>query len=201
MAGEQDDSGRFDYLFEPLDNDLANTQDIAVPTVEQADADERRSRTAATRIGIAAVVVAMIAVAIATVLLLLQRPHPASRLDAPTTHHAFCRADRDNRTRLPGAATRHRIPHRTSASDCGRRAAATRATATPTGADDVGRRERTQPPSPTMRAPISVEPEPHPPFPNQNAPSGNDDQGGGLRPRRTFLGTPQFARLYHMGVT
>jgi hypothetical protein len=37
---------------------LANTHDNAVPTVEQADADERRSRTAATRIGIAAVVVA-----------------------------------------------------------------------------------------------------------------------------------------------
>ena len=153
MAGEQDDSGRFDYLFEPLDDDMANTQDIAVPTVEEADADERRSRTAATRIGIAAVVVAMIAVAIATVLLLLQRPHPASRLDTPTSTTPSVE---------PIATTEpvFQAPPPVTASSI-------------------------EPPPPIAvvvpeRAPISVEPEPHPPFPNQNAPADNDEDGGGL---------------------
>jgi hypothetical protein len=30
-----------------------------------------------------------------------------------------------------------------------------------------------------MRAPMSVEPEPHPPFPNQSPRGDNDEDGGG----------------------
>ena len=109
MAGEQDHSGRFDYLFEPLDVDMANTDVIVASAVEQADADDRRSRTAATRFGIAAVVVAMVAVATATVLFLLQRPTP--RL-ASTLRSARLRRLLSSRSRQssPSSSRRHRSP-------------------------------------------------------------------------------------------
>jgi hypothetical protein len=172
MAGEQDDSGRFDYLFEPLDNDLANTHRVVVPAVEQADADERRSRTAATRIGIVAVVVAMIAVAIATVLFLLQRPNPASRLDTPTSTTPSVEP-------IATTAPVLQTPPPVTASSIEPPPPIAVVVPEPEPTTSAAAREP-MPPSPTLRAPISVEPEPHPPFPNQNAPGGNDDQGGGL---------------------
>lgn len=180
MAGEQDDSGRFDYLFQPLDDDMANTEGSAAP-VEQADADERRSRTAA-RIGIAAVVVAMIAVAVATVLFLLQRPNPASRLDAPTSPSAPPSVEPiatiEPVYQAPPHVTASSIePPPPTAIVVPQPQVPSQPQPIPTTSIDGTEQ---MPPSPTMRAPISVEPEPHPPFPNQNAPSGDDDQGGGV---------------------
>jgi hypothetical protein len=180
MAGEQDDSGRFDYLFERLDDDVANTQDVVAATVENADAKDRRARTAATRIGIAAVIVAMIAVAVATVLFLLQRPTPASRLDTPTrtTPSVEPIATTEPVFQTPPPVTASSIaPMPTPAVVVPQPVPQLQPQPAPTTSAGPA---SPMPPSPTMRAPISVEPEPHPPFPNQNAPSGNDDQGGGL---------------------
>lgn len=182
MAGELDDSGRFDYLFEPLDDDLANTEGIVGPAVEQADAAERRSRTAATRIGIAAVVVAMIAVAIATALFLLQRPTPASRVEAPIRPSAPPSVEPIATTepvfQAPPQVTASSIePPPPAAVVVPQPQVQPQPQAEPTTSAGPA---APMPPSPTMRAPISVAPEPHPPFPNQNAPSGDNDQGGGL---------------------
>ena len=180
MAGEPDDTGRFDYLFEPLEADVANTEGTVAP----AGTADTRSRTAATRLGIAAVVVAMIAVAIATVIFLLQRSDPASRVDAPirpstppsvepiaTIEPIFQAPPQVTASSLePPLTTAVVVPQPQPAPQPA-------PTSAPRTAANV---TETKPPSPTIRAPISVEPEPHPPFPNQNAPSGDDDQGGGL---------------------
>ena len=198
MAGEQDHSGRFDYLFEPLDIDLANTDVIAASAVEQADADDRRPRTAATRFGIAAVVVAMVAVATATVLFLLQRPPPATRLDAPirpsappsvepiaTTEPVFQSPPQVTASSVEPPQTTAVVapqpepqpqppepqPHLQPAPQPPPTISA------PTTAASATERK---PPAPTMRAPMSVEPEPHPAFPNQQPGGDNDQEGGGL---------------------
>ncbi len=216
MAGEQDHSGRFDYLFEPLDVDMANTDVIVASAVEQADADDRRSRTAATRFGIAAVVVAMIAVAIATVLFVLQRPTP--RL-ASTLRSAHCTAffvapiatiEPVVQSPPPVTASSVEPPHTTAVvvpqpqpqlqpepqpepepapqplEPQPHLQPAPTISAPTTAASAT---ERT-PPSPTMRAPMSVEPEPHPPFPNQQ-------RAGRQRPRRRrrTVGRPRRAFL------
>jgi hypothetical protein len=69
MLGE-DLSGRFDYLFEPLevDESAGNGDDVAPRTPEQPDDGNRWSR----RIVLTGVVLATMAVAGATVIVLLQ---------------------------------------------------------------------------------------------------------------------------------
>jgi hypothetical protein len=72
MLGE-DLSGRFDYLFEPLevDESAGNGEDVTPGAPEQDDDDGRWSR----RIVLIGVVLATMAVAVATVIVLLQPAH------------------------------------------------------------------------------------------------------------------------------
>src|SRR5882762_697228 len=81
MLGE-DLSGRFDYLFEPLDVDeSAGNGDDATPQLpEQPDDDNRWSR----RVVLTGVVLATLAVAAATVMLLLQPAQRAQLIVTPS---------------------------------------------------------------------------------------------------------------------
>jgi hypothetical protein len=83
MLGQQDPDRRFDYLFEPLESDEANSDADSIPATE-SDADNRRSRTTL-RIGIAAVICATIAAVIATVMLLVRQPERSNIINVPVS--------------------------------------------------------------------------------------------------------------------
>jgi hypothetical protein len=191
MLGE-DISGRFDYLFEPLDVDesAGDGDDVLPLAPEQPDDDKPWSR----RVVLTGVVLATLAVAAATVILLLQPAQPTERIVTPrdastpstTVSTAIAPAispalstSMPTTTAQPAPA----LPATVSAP------AVQTSAAVPT----VERQRPTvqepttvasepapapMPPPPTTRAPISVSPESRPPFPNQNPPRNSDQRGG-----------------------
>jgi hypothetical protein len=172
-----DPDRRFDYLFEPLESEEANTDADSIPATE-SNADNRRSRTAV-RIGIAAVICATIATVIATVMLLLRQPERSDIINIPVS---------TTPTSAPPIITTPAVLEATpevTASSVQTPAPTVivepqpplpPAPTTSASAPDVPTA-----PEPTIRPPISVEPEPHPPFPNQ-VPSQDENQPGGLLP-------------------
>jgi hypothetical protein len=178
MVGQQDPDRRFDYLFEPLESDEANTDADSIPATE-SDAGNRRSRRAI-RIGIAAIICATVAATVATVMLLLRQPEPSDTTVIPVVT--------PTPTSVPPTITTPAVFDTTPVV-----AASQIPTPTPSSAPVESRRPpppaptpaprapEVPAPEPTIRPPISVEPEPHPPFPNQ-VPSQDDNQPGGLLP-------------------
>jgi hypothetical protein len=188
MLGE-DLSGRFDYLFEPLDVDesAANSDDVAPLTPEQDDDGSRWSR----RIVLTGVVLATMAGAAATVIVLLQ---PAERTQLIVTPSDATQSSTAVSTAIspvmstarpaPSAPPLPVLPATVSTS------AAQTSTPGPTVAPQHSPVQEpttvasepapaSMPPPPTTRAPISVSPESRPPFPDQTPPR-NKDGGGGL---------------------
>ncbi len=185
MLGE-DLSGRFDYLFEPLDVDesAGNGGDVTHQVPEQPDDDSRWSR----RIVLTGVVLATLAVAAATVILLLQ---PAQRtqpivtpIDATTPSTPVSTAIAPALPTSMPTTTAQPAPV-IPATDSAVRTSAVVPTVQPqsppvqeptTVASEPP--PAPMPPPPTTRAPISVSPESRPPFPDQNLPRNNDQRGG-----------------------
>jgi hypothetical protein len=180
MSGEQDASGRFDYLFEPLDGEVATTDDDVAASTHMPD--DRRSSTPARRIGIVAVIAAAVAtIAVAALLLLfLNRAEPADQVDpsvstsSPSPVAPIATAEPAVEPPPPElTASAVETPDTTAIFE-----PPFQPQPVPTSANTP-----TMPaaPPPTVRAPISVEPQTHPPFPNQQ-PSRDGNQPGGLLP-------------------
>src|ERR1700682_542096 len=191
MLGE-DLSGRFDYLFEPLDvYESAGNGNNAPPLAPEQPADENRwSR----RIVPTGVVLATLAVTAATVIMLLQPAQPTqvivTPLDATTPSTTVSTAIAPAMspalsTSMPTTTAQPVpvVPATVSAS-----AVQTSAAVPPVERQRPTAQEPTtvasepapapMPPPPTTRAPISVSPESRPPFPDQNPPRNNDQRGG-----------------------
>ena len=187
MLGE-DLSGRFDYLFEPLDVDeSAGDGDDVLPLAPEQPADENRWSRRAVLTG---VVLATLTVAAATVILLLPPAQPTqlivTPLDASTPSTTVSTAMSPAlSTAMPTTTAQPApvLPATVSAS------AVQTSAAVPTV-------ERQRPPVqepttvaseparapmprlPTTRAPIAVSPESRPRFPDQNPPRNSDQRGG-----------------------
>jgi hypothetical protein len=191
MLGEHP-SGRFDYLFEPLDVDesAGNGDDVTHQLPEQPDDDSRWSR----RIVLTGIVLATLAVAAATVIFLLQpaqrtqlivTPIDASTPSTPVSTAIAPAMSRALPTSMP-TTTAQPAPVTTATVSA---PAVRRSTVVPTVEPQRPPvQEPTtvasepspapMPPPPTTRAPISVSPESRPPFPDQNLPRNNDQRGG-----------------------
>jgi hypothetical protein len=176
MLGE-DLSGRFDYLFEPLESDesAGNGNDVTPGAPDRVADDGPWSR----RIVLIGVVLATIAAAVATVVVLLQPAHHTQVIitprdstppstTVPTAKSPAVSTAMPTTTAQPvpvspptvGAVEPHRPPVQEP----------TTVASEPPPAP--------MPPPPTTRAPISVSPEPRPPFPNQSPPRNSDQRGG-----------------------
>jgi len=177
MLGE-DLSGRFDYLFEPLevDESAGDGDEVAPRELEQPDDENRWSR----RLVFTGVLLATMAAAVATAIVLLP---PAQRAEPIVTPSDSTAPSTTMTTAMP-TTTVQPVP-------------VSPATVSPpaiqTPAPNVAPQPQPvqlpttlaseppapMPPPPTTRAPMSVSPESRAPFPNQEPP-GNNDQRGGL---------------------
>jgi hypothetical protein len=181
-------SGRFDYLFEPLDVDesAGNGDDAASQASEKTDDENRWSR----RIVLTGVVLATLAVAAATALVLLR---PAQLVFTPTD--ATSPSTTVSTVMSTAASTAVSTAMPTTTAQPAPVLPATVSTpviqtsaAPPTVEPQrppvqepttvAGEPPAPMPPPPTTRAPISVSPESRAPFPNQTPPRNN--QNGGL---------------------
>jgi hypothetical protein len=183
MLGE-DLSGRFDYLFEPLNvEESAGDGDDVSP---QSPAEPENRNRGSSRIALAGVVLATLVGAAAAIIVLLQPAQPAPQILIPgnsaqpsTTVSAATSPPMATTTAPPVP-----VPPATVSTPAVRTPAATTTVApepppvqqpTIVASEPPG----TMQPPPNMRAPISVSPESRPPFPNQTPPRKNE-QGGGL---------------------
>ncbi|WP_041312219.1 hypothetical protein [Mycobacterium sp. JS623] len=178
-------SGRFDYLFEPLEvDDSAGDGHDEGPDAPAADAGEGRwSR----RIVLTGVVVATLVAAITTAVVLLQPAQPAPQIITPTDATTSpTTMPMPTSSAMPApllTVTEPPVPVLPAT-------ISTSVVVAPTAAPPPLAPPQEQPttvasappatmPPPTTRAPISVSPETRTPFPNQ-PPPGNNDQRGGL---------------------
>jgi hypothetical protein len=180
-------SGRFDYLFEPLeaDDSAGDGDDRARRTLTVPDGDNTWSR----RIVLAGVVLATLAAAAATAVALLQPAQPVQQVVIPADSTPVSTAASTSppvSSAPPPAVTEQPVPvaPATVSTSAGRTEPATPTTATaaslvPEPTRSAGETAETMPPPPTTRAPISVSPESRAPFPNETPPR-KDGQGGGL---------------------
>ena len=176
MLGE-DLSGRFDYLFEPLESDesAGNGNDVTPGAPDRVADDGPWSR----RIVLIGVVLATIAAAVATVVVLLQPAHHTQVIvtpsdstppstTVPTAKSPAMSTAMPTTTVQPGPVSPPTVgavePHRPPVQE------PTTVASEPPPAP--------MPPPPTTRSPISVSPEPRPPFPNQSPPRNSDQRGG-----------------------
>lgn len=171
----EDISGRFDYLFQPLDvvKPAGDDDDDAEPqALAQPDNQNRWSN----RIVLAGVVLATMAAATATAIALLQPAQPAQQTVIPTdATPMFSTASTAVDTVIPTT-----IAVSTSANQ--------RPEATPTieqqrppvqqPTTSASKPAGTTAPPPTTRAPSSVSPPSRPPFPSQTPPRNNNQRGG-----------------------
>ncbi|MGH3674895.1 MAG: hypothetical protein ACRDU5_03990 [Mycobacterium sp.] len=172
----EDDPSRFDYLFEPLvDDDAADDDTVDDGRPAQGPPDTDRQRPGATRIALAAFIIATVAGAGGIIVLLLQRPEPADDLDTPIDRTPPTTAQPNAPTPSvlapPPMVTPPAIPmpERT-----------VYITPQPPPQPDAPTTGR-DPGVPVTRAPISVQPEPRTPFPNENqGDSREQEEGGGM---------------------
>jgi cytoskeletal protein RodZ len=168
----EDTSGRFDYLFEPLDvvesagDGDSDTNEAAPPVPAQPDNQNRWSN----RIVLAGVVLATMAAATATAIALLQPAQPAQPTVIPTdaTPASSPASIAISTTAQPVPVS----PATVSTTMEQQRPPVQRPTTT------ASKPAATMPPPPTTRAPISVSPASRAPFPNQSPPRNNDHPGG-----------------------
>jgi hypothetical protein len=187
MLGE-DLSGRFDYLFEPLElEESAGDGNDAAPHPFTPPADDGRwSR----RIVLTGVVLATLAAAAATAVVLLLPARPEQQNVTPTDATPLSTAESTAISpampSLLPTTTEPPVPvlPATVSTTVVRTPTAT-ATVTPQQ-PPVQEQPTTiaseppppTPPPPTTRAPVSVSPESRAPFPNQTPPRNNDGRGG-----------------------
>lgn len=183
MLGE-DVSGRFDYLFEPLkvDESAGDGDDVAPRPLPEP---ENRSRWSS-RIVLAGVVLATLAAATATAVVLLQPAQPVQQIDIPrdaattsATVSPVVLTPIPTRTAEPVPVLPATVNTPATPVPSPRATVAPQPPPPPQPTAVASEPADTMPPSPTTRAPISVSPEPRPPFPDQTPPKKND-QGGGL---------------------
>jgi hypothetical protein len=165
MLGE-DLSGRFDYLFEPLevDESAGDDDDAAPVALEEPDDEGRWFR----RIVLSGVVLATLAIAAGAAIVLLQPTQPAQPVVTPSDYTPPSTTGSTPVSTLmstgPPTTTAEPVP-------------ALPATVS-TSAIQTSRATPTGEPPPATRAPISVSPESRPPFPNQGPPRDTNGHGG-----------------------
>ncbi len=188
MPREDNLSSRFDYLFEPLgDEEPANASDDADSPARDYS-DDRASRSAApVRMAFAAFVLATLGAVAVVAVLLLQQPYEPTpnTFDVPLDPAPVSATvpDPTGEPVPPPVATASEIatetPQTVESEPAQQPAPQQERPPTPAQHEpDVGVTN-----SPATRAPISVAPEPRPPFPNQGPQRGGggpDDGGGGL---------------------
>jgi hypothetical protein len=189
----EDLSGRFDYLFEPLEIEESagdGGDDAATDVLAQPGDDARWSR----RIVLTGVVLATLAAAAATAVVMLQpaqqgqpiiAPTDATPLSTPVATATSPAMPSPMPTATPSPVQVLPVTVNSSAEPIATRApAAVPAVAPPPQSQAPtavsSEPPKPMPPPPTTRAPISVSPESRAPFPNQTPPRKNDDGGGGL---------------------
>ena len=177
----EDLSGRFDYLFEPLEvgESAGNGDDAALHGPEQAQDDGRWSR----RIVLFGVVAATLAAAAATAIVLLQPARPAQVIMIPTDSTPLSTSA--SAARATTTAAHVPVAPATSTTPAPQRSAARPTLAPqppPVQAPTTIAGQPAQPAAPTSatRAPISVSPESRTPFPDQNPNHRSNGPGGGL---------------------
>jgi hypothetical protein len=170
----EDVPSRFDYLFEPLDDaDVAidDTVDEPRPAKQQPATDRRAP--GATSIALAAFIIATVAGAGGVIMLLLQRPEPPGRLNTPSDPTPLStvqpRAPVPTVVAPPPAVNPSivPVPERTVYVT----------PPPPQPRPDVPPPGR-EPAVDVTRAPISVQPEPRTPFPNENQGDGQQEEEG-----------------------
>jgi hypothetical protein len=175
MLGEEEDTGRFAYLFEPLDGGEAGADidDVDAPQVAQPDLDHRWSGTTPNRSVLVAVVLTAMAAVAATVILLLQRSEPADQVDAPIDS-ASLSTTASNETTPPALVSPPTVT--ATVTETSEATAIIESEPPPQPEPSTARSEPEVPMtrSPTTRPPISVRPESRPPFPNQNPPEDGE---------------------------
>jgi hypothetical protein len=181
MLGD-DPTRRFDYLFEPIDggDTVENTDDDGA--FRKPDADRPRLAAPA-RLIVAAILLATVAASVAILMLLLHPEHgdevnpQVGSVPAPTRMSASPVATTQPAP-IPPPVTTSVVDTAVVQSTTVETTAvpAPQAPLEPTTAAPISEAPVIGPP-PT-RAPISVEPEPRAPFPNQEPPYGSDDRGG-----------------------
>jgi hypothetical protein len=183
MLGE-DLSGRFDYLFEPLevDESAGDGDDVATRALAEPENSSRWSN----RLVLAGVVLATLAAAAATAIVLLQPAKPAHQTVIPKDYAPPSTAAPALTSPPMATTTAAPVPvlPATVSTSAVRTPAATTTVAPPQPAVQQSTSVASEPPAsmpppPTTRAPISVSPESRAPFPNQSPPRQNE-QGGGL---------------------
>jgi hypothetical protein len=172
----EDEPSRFDYLFEPLDDDdaAADTDDDGQPTGDRSGTDRRRP--GATIISLAAFIIATVAGVWGVITLLLPRPEPVDNLNTPSDPTPLSTVQ----VSVPTPAVLAPPPP----------AVTPRRVAPPARTVYITPRPQQPPPRPAAptqgrepevgvtRAPISVQPEPRTPFPNENSGDSNQEDGG-----------------------
>jgi hypothetical protein len=173
-VADQDPSERFDYLFEPLDGETTTATEV--PVVESVVAAETAHR--ARRwwpLPVIAVVVALIGV----VVLILWRPGPVDV--APSVDSS---ATQSTPTPIVTSAPVIEAPPELTPAPVPPPEETTTVVPepapvpVPAPSPPPSRPDTRQAPTPTLRPPISVSPEPRPAFPNQHPPDGDQGRGG-----------------------
>jgi len=179
----EDPSGRFDYLFEPLDVDesAGNGDDAVTQALEQPADENRWSR----RIILTGVVLATLAVAVETVVVLLQPTRQAQLVFTPSdSTPPSATVPTVMSTAMPTTTAQPVpvLPTTVSTPAIKTSAATPRVEPQRPPAHQpttvASEPPAPMPPPPSTRAPISVSPESRPPFPNQSPPRKNDQRGG-----------------------
>jgi hypothetical protein len=168
----EDDPSRFDYLFEPIDAAEADDDNVdeGPPAEEQPDTDRRRP--GASKIALAAFVIATVAGVGGIVVLLLPRHELSDRLNTPTNRSTpTMTAPPKMPTPSVLAPSPSLTPSRVSPP---LRTVYLRPQPPPPPAPTAGR----NPEVGVTRAPISVQPEPRTPFPNENTGDADEEDGG-----------------------
>ena len=182
MLGEDDLSSRFDYLFEPLDDDGLIDGTADAPSADRSGDESPARSTTHVRMAFAVFVLATLTAAAVVALLLLPRPNgPEDPVDATLDPTPLSTAVSPDAPALrpvpPPVTTASEVPNPTPQTvESG--PAQSPAQPQPTTSNREPQPRVTN--SPSTRAPISVAPETRQPFPNQDPRGANGNGGGGL---------------------
>jgi hypothetical protein len=181
MPGEDGLSSRFDYLFEPLDDEGGTVTSIDDRLT--GPPDESPTTAAPVRIAFAAFILGALGLAAVVAVLLLQRPTaPAIPVQAPLEPARLSTSAPTALSPSPAAPEATAAPESPAATQTVQSGPEQQLpqtqplpTQSPTNREPGGAVVDT----PATRAPISVAPETRQPFPNQT-PRGGDGRNGGL---------------------